>query len=306
MIELNFEPDSIEGTDWLELSCFLNYPDPIPKTVITDYLDKVYVQPENEDLKKTDLEEYKADIESATIFKQMRWRKTILPTYPFLIDEEEVRSKSGALDILEYSFPLLLSTHYFYPETMITNWSFIGDLFELFCTVSISKIFGDSVLIGNSLGGLPSDFDACLEEVCKKINEKKGPSNPLAEDFQDAGVDVIGWRTFDQRKGQIVALVQCASGKNWTKKGGDIVPKLWGQLVFWTVDPIKALAFPFAYDFDKTKKELKWTHYALDSGLLLDRLRLANCSFSDSSVDLDPIVKWVKSQIGLIASHKIE
>jgi len=121
-----------------------------------------------------------------------------------------------------------------------------------------------------------------------------------------AGVDIIAWRNFDPRKGQIVILVQCASGKNWRKKGGDIKPKLWNQLVFWTVDPIKALTFPYAFDFDSPEAEDEWIYCAYDAGLLLDRLRLATFRLLECEINTDPIVEWSQNQIKIIEHYKIE
>jgi len=290
MIEMPFEPDAVIGADWLELSCFLDYPTPISKIAVEGYFDLEFAEPE---------------LLSSDIFRHIEWRKAMSPNYPFYVSDAAIHSKSGVYSAMEYLFPLLLSTHDFYQETRILNWSQVGDLFELFCTASMTQLVGNAVLIGNKFGGFSRRFDKCLEEMCNVINERKGPPHPKANDFQDAGVDIVAWRKFDKRKGQIVLLVQCASGMNWRKKGGDIKPKLWNELVFWTVDPIKALTFPYAFDFDSPEAEEDWSFYAYDSGLLFDRLRLSNFKMSECKLNLDPIREWAKKQMGALKSHQI-
>ena len=292
MIELSFEPNAVKGADWLELCCLLDYPAPISKSVIDSYFERLGFK--GTELLVTD------------IFKHIEWRRSIAPNYPFYIKQYTMYSKYEVTDTLEYLFPLLLSIHDFYSETRISDWSYVGDLFELFCTASIDQLIGNAVLIGNKYGGFPSDFDDCLTEACRIINERKGPPHPKAKDFQDAGVDIIAWRKIDQRKGQIVLLVQCASGKNWRKKGGDIKRRLWNQLVFWAVEPIKALTFPFAFDFDSPRAAVEWIYCAYDAGLLLDRLRLAQFELSKSNIDCDPILKWSIDQICKIKTYQFE
>jgi hypothetical protein len=284
---------SIEGADWLELCCFLEYPNEITKTAVEGFLKS---KDDNELL-------------SSDIFKHIEWRKSISPNYPFVIGDTSIHSSSPVTESQEYLFPLLLATHDFYKDTQITNWSPVGDLFELYCTASIKKMIGDAALIGNNLGRLPAGLDACLTAVCNIMNESKGPPHARATTFQDAGVDIIGWKKIDKRKGQVVFLVQCASGKNWRKKGGDIKPRLWHELVFWTIDPVKVLAFPFAYDFSDSTLEDDWHFYTYDSGLLLDRLRLINFKFSEydeNTLNLTPISRWIETQLTLIKRHEVE
>jgi hypothetical protein len=290
LIDLLFEPDPVSGADWLELSCFLNYPSPITKAAVVGYLEGRFEE---------------AEILASDIFRHIEWRGTISPNYPFYISNSSIFSRADMSHSMEYLFPLLLSTHNFYRETKIADWSHVGDLFELFCTASINQLFGNAVLIGNTFGGFPTDFDNTLEQVCKIVNERKGPPHPKAKDFQDAGVDIIAWKAFDKRKGQIVLLVQCASGSNWRKKGGDIKPRLWNQLVFWTIEPVKVLTFPYAFDFDSPEAQEEWSFYAYDSGLLLDRLRLTNFKMEKSALNLNPVVEWSKNQIDLIATHQL-
>lgn len=291
MLELSFEPDAVNGADWLELCCFIDYPARISKPVIDSYFERLHYK--GTELMATD------------ILKHVKWRQLTLPSYPFSIKQYTIRSKCKAKDALEYLFPLLLSTHDFFSETKITDWSYIGNLFELYCTASMDQLIGNALLIGNRFGRFSSDFDTCLAEACRIINEIKGPPHAKAKDFQDAGVDIISWRNFDQRKGQIAVLVQCASGKKWRKKGGDIKLKLWGQLVFWAVDPIKALAFPYAYDFDSPSAADDWIYYAYDAGLLLDRLRLARFDLSECKIDYSPIVEWSANQIDKIKTYQV-
>jgi hypothetical protein len=244
MIQLNIEPDANNGTDWIELSSIIEYPKIISKYTVEEYLSSLHVDD--------------AEILTANIFKNIEWRSTVCKKYPFNLTDDAIKANKDVIDCIEYSFPLLLSTNNFFSDTKITDWDNVGNLFELYCAASLEQLLGDSLLIGNSLGKLPVSFDDCLRKVCSIINEVKGPKHEKANDFNDAGVDVISYRNIDSRKGKIIVLLQCASGKNWRKKGSDIKIRLWEQLVFWTAAPNKALAFPFAYDFDSPLAETDW------------------------------------------------
>jgi len=291
MLELSEGLDAVRGADWAELSALYDYPAPLSESVIESFFES------------QNAENY--DLLSSDIFQHLNWRNKVCKNYPFQINENSIVAKTNIKKALPYSFPLLLATHDFYEKTTIENWSNVGDLFELYCAASLSQQIGKTILIGNQLGNLPVDFDECLLKVCQIINERKGPIHPKARDFQDAGVDIIAYRKFDQRKGQIVVLIQCASGKNWRRKGGDIKPKLWSELVFWTVDPIKAMTFPFAYDFDSPEIEKEWIYASYDAGLLLDRLRLVAFDYKKTEYDFTPINKWVKDQVKKLGDYKI-
>ena len=81
---------------------------------------------------------------------------------------------------------------------------------------------------------------------------------------------------------------------------------MWNQLVFWTVEPIKALTFPYAFDFDSPTAAIDWIYYAYDAGLLLDRLRLAKFDFSKSDMDYTPIVEWSAEQVHKMKFHLLD
>ena len=117
------------------------------------------------------------------------------------------------------------------------------------------------------------------------------------------GVDVISYRNIDTRKGKIILLLQCASGKNWRKKSSDIKPRLWEQLVFWTAAPSKALAFQFAYDFDSPLAEVDWSFYSYDGGILFDRLRLALFDIPRGNFNLQPIFEYSNEKRQLLSSY---
>jgi len=290
LLELAEEPDATRGADWLELSCFQCFPQSISKSMIEHYFERLH------------FDDY--ELVASDIFQHIEWRSRLCKNYPFNYDNGTLEAVSSFQDSIEYSFPLLLSTHDMFSTTTITNWSVVGDLFELFCAASLQVQIGASVLIGNPLGGFSATFDECLHQVSKILNERKGPKHPKASQFQDAGVDIIAWRNFDSRKGQVVFLTQCASGKNWRKKGGDIVPRLWNQLMFWTVEPVKILTFPYSYDFDSPQAEIDWFFYAYDSGLLFDRLRISNFNFVESKYDFELIKKWMKIQETILSNYE--
>jgi hypothetical protein len=291
MLDLPSELEAFAVADWIELSSFIEYPRLISRIAIENHLEA---------------ESDESELIAANAFKVIRHRKSLSQKYPFELTSHQIKATGKITERLEYGFPLMLSCHNFYSDTKIANWSEIGDLFELYCTSSVSQLLGRAALIGNAFGGLSGNFDGCLKQVCELMNERKGPKHEKADDFQDAGVDIIAWKNFDKRKGQIVFLIQCASGQNWRKKGGDISSKLWHELVFWTVSPIKILAFPYAFDFNSPQAQKDWHFYAYDSGLLMDRMRLSNFCASKSAIDLSPLCGWMIRHLAVLQSHSAE
>jgi hypothetical protein len=282
LIELTFHPEASYAADWVELSSLIENSEIITKSILEKYLKAMNVK--------------EPEITTENIFKTLEWRNQICKNYPFNLTGNSLQAKTTLIDALEYSFPLLLSTHNYFFETKIKDWNEIGDLFELYCAASTEQQFGTSLLLGNPLGNLPEAFDDCMIKVCKIMNERKGLESEKANDFNDAGVDIITYKQFDARKGKIVLLTQCASGKNWRLKGSDISLEIWVQLVNWTVTPLKALTFPYAYNFDSPSAMADWSYYQTKSGLLMDRLRLANFDKYRSSYNLQPIGNWITSQ----------
>ena len=118
---------------------------------------------------------------------------------------------------------------------------------------------------------MPSRFKDAIEFVCKETFEEIGSDRFTRGRVKDRGVDVIAWIPFaDDRPGQVVLLIQCAIGKDWDKKAGDIKIPQWDDMIRWKACPIIAVAFPFVC-LDQNKWKMTSHTYRC---ILFDRLRL--------------------------------
>jgi hypothetical protein len=97
------------------------------------------------------------------------------------------------------------------------------------------------------------------------------------ERYKDRGVDVIGWRPFEEhatgehRSSQIVILAQCAAGKNWRQKTSQLPFRAWNQYVHWACEPLRGFAVPCVIPAEL------WHDISSESeGILFDRIRIVN------------------------------
>lgn len=73
------------------------------------------------------------------------------------------------------------------------------------------------------LGRQTQSLKFLLEAAYKKIIELKGHQNPRSSD-KDGGVDIIGWKSFnDNRSNKVVLLIQCGAGKHFGKRSQSIL-----------------------------------------------------------------------------------
>jgi len=193
---------------------------------------------------------------------------------------------------------LLISCHNFFPNTRIRKWAQISKLFENLVAVSMKNYLGHAIKIGSPRNvGVPKGFTKCIGHVCSVLNESRGVS-PRIHWKKDGGVDVIAWRPFDDRSGQVVLLVQCTSGKGWNKKICDISLRTWDRWIHFAAVPITALAFPFVFNTGSPRSRDQWLDFSCKGGILLDRLRLA--SFHPIQVPpslKQDVIDWSERQI---------
>jgi len=123
-----------------------------------------------------------------------------------------------------------------------------------------------------------------IQRIIKELGEEKG-DDPHASD-KDGGVDILCYRKFPDKRGNYpVFFVQCATGRNWTKKRGVNTLNLWRSWIkFSTINLLsRGFAVPFAFDdetFQQTQKH--------GDCLVLDRIRLL--SHEDES-------KWLSNEL---------
>ncbi len=147
------------------------------------------------------------------------------------------------------------------------------------------------------LHDVQADIELRVRDVAARMRERfvEAP----AERYKDRGVDVIAWSPFvehstgDHRSGQIVILVQCAAGKNWRGKTGQLPFNSWTQYLHWAADPATGFAVPSVVPAEM------WHDICREAGLLFDRIRIVNLlcdGLKDAELKTE-IDAWVAQQI---------
>jgi len=147
-----------------------------------------------------------------------------------------------------------------------------GILFERIANEAIRNFLGgESVPVG-----FPNTRKA--KDIATALNEHYIYEPP--EYRKDRNLDVVAWKPFgDNRASQIVVLIQCAAGHNWTSKKTELSLDAWRKYIHFACKPIKGLAIPIVIT-DKIRLEEDST----DAGLILDRARI----YRNISKDLTP------------------
>jgi len=299
MLEVPSLPSAETAADWAEICCLLEDKPTISRSEI-----EVILEEGNVDA----VEKVIGDI-----WQQINWRHSKAPNnHPINASMGRLEKKKTWKQSVPYFFMLLLSCNWFYDNTEIKRkqWVPTSKLFEKLVTEAMKNYLGNAINIGSPRSdGIPTSFNKCLDYVCKKINERRGQNDPLIHWRKDAGVDIVSWKPFDERSGQVLVLVQCAAGGKWGEKTSDINLKRWNKLIDFAADPIRGLAFPHVYSTSSVESEDRWLDYSWDGGILLDRLRIAIFSRINtrSMRKMKPeLVKWCFDQIEDIYTHKVD
>lgn len=287
MLEVPSFPDAETEADWAELSCLLR-----GKSTSRSEIESILEEANIQDIEDT----------LGNIWQQIEWRHSRFPNcHPVNASAGRLERTRTWKQALPYTFMLLLTCHTFYQNTRIkgNKWKETSKLFERLVTNAVKGYLGHAVNIGAPRQHtIPRNFDDCLDYICRLTKERKGHKDPLIHWRKDAGVDVVAWRPFDDRCGQVILLVQCAAGEKWYEKVNEIDLKRWGRLLYFAADPIKALAFPNVYSISRTESEDRWLDYSCSGGILLDRLRITAFASKVLELDLhDNMTAWCTQQI---------
>ncbi len=108
-----------------------------------------------------------------------------------------------------------------------------------------------------------------IREITELINEKF--KSELPQNYKDRGVDIIAWKPFhDQRGNQIIVLMQCAGGKNWLSKTGDVVMRAWvEEYIGFHCSPVRGFSTAVVVSDPE-----RFFDISLEADLFLDRTRL--------------------------------
>ena len=214
--------------------------------------------------------------------------------YPFDINRHGLELREGPSPA--YLFQLMVSlgrSHAHHDGTTVYT------LFEELSAAAAARYLGDSktaVVFGWPRRKLPKSFRDAVVALADLLREGKGCEERAGLNrLKDDKLDVVAWREFPDRKpSKLILFGQCAVGRHWKNKIGELRPRKWCKVNFAgkiAVDPIPAFFVPRALSDQD----------AYDAGqdqILLDRCRIsALCSEGLDEQLYERLREWIDESL---------
>lgn len=292
MLELPDDPtDPLKLADWLELRAMLDQDRNSSRGDLTGVLRRAALV----ELDSDDAIERKA----MEAFEELEQReKAAKEAYPFEIYYRGVgvlQLKSDWRDFPAYAFCLCLS----YFELKKVNKA--PQLFEqISCQAAKGYLRGDVIGFGAPRRELPSSFSKAVTKLCDLMGEggryRKQPSLQRKDDT----LDLVAWKNFnDKWSSKILMFGQCAAGRNWEDKLGDLQPHIfwdqWMQDSLVSPTPIKSFFVPHRIGRNK------WNFVARKAGIFFDRCRIAFWAHQEKA-DCSSHITWIRGLLRQVSS----
>ncbi len=219
------------------------------------------------------------------------------PGYPFIVTEQSIRHQQPTEDcVWTYEFLLLLSV--FGVDAGKSSRTRPERDFEDISIAATEQFFGCNQHDGSYLFAFPRrtgprGFTAAVDALCRTIGEGGGASGlPVARDQKDGRLDVVVWHGFpDDKPGRMIAFGQCAAGKDWKSKVGDLPDTgKWCQV--WMTsppaeDPVRMLFVPHRLNRGE------WTTQAIFAGIVFERCRISYFAPCVPSAVATRVKRWM-------------
>lgn len=215
-------------------------------------------------------------------FAEVEWRLNACggeTAYPFTVGSSYLEFPEGNEKSI-YVFLLLLSA---FGKDASPPELPGAKLFEEVCGAAAKCYFGGAdersevfVFGWPRSSELPKRFDKAVDLLCKRMGEGRKFKNQYMDDYgdnKDNGLDIVAWHDFsDRRTGKLIAFGQCATGRHWKGKTGDLDISQFCHC--WletqpTVPPVKLMFVPHRVE------AAEWGEVTLRGGLCFDRCRVA-------------------------------
>jgi len=227
------------------------------------------------------------DIDSV-ISELIRRRSLYGETSPFDVKGQDITPKVKWKDRPELAMCLIFSLYGVQKERGKNDGT---KLFERLSSEAIKLYLGGK----SEVIGFPNqmNLEQQIHHICKRTCENVGHKSPKPTD-KDKGVDIIAWKSHgDKRPNQIVLLLQCGAGANFSKKK-PVCIKTWHDFVHWSARPIEGITIPqiiSAEEFDDITDSYN---------LVFDRVRIFraiyNRQLSDGTLRRE-IFTWCKKRL---------
>jgi hypothetical protein len=261
--------------DWVEyLAIYENKP--VSKARITTYLDKDSVEVGEEMIE--------------SVINEMDRRSSLYGNAsPFTVDKGVIKPKAKWSETPELTMCLIFSLRGVKKKKGKDDGA---KLFERLSKEAIHAYLGGEAKVI----GFPNDrkLKEQIQDIAVTMCEEKGHDCPRPK-AKDGGVDIIAWKSHgDRRPNQIILLIQCGAGSNWSSKQ-EIPVRTWKDRFFhFSATPIQGIAIPHIVQGDDFKDVQDRYN------LIFDRVRIYKAiqgkCFSDSKLKKS-ILTWCKGNI---------
>lgn len=282
-------PDGPGLADWAESAILIEGRKHLSRSMLRQRL-----------LNRLFLEEGELEADIDVLLGEVARRHRIAPdTYPFHETSIGLSRKPGA-DEAAYEFLLWLSVSPRYRQDR--RFAEVDGLFDELVKHALPEYLGGSAravrFAHPSSDGRPPGFREAVAWLAGLLKLNPGPAEPRPR-RKDGGVDVVAWRPFrDGRTGFIVILCQCTAQQDWPPKCKDIVVGQWRGWIDFGLNPLTALAIPFAVPpgFDR------WDELRRTVNIILDRLRLCELVVPERLPHLEQLRGWATAERALLAN----
>ena len=218
------------------------------------------------------LEEIAADVQAEIASRAQRAQRA----YPFHLKGSSLERRISSADRCSSTYAFCLAVSFLSWEKQNLAGHFPARIFE-----EVSRLVAQQYLGGNALRfgwprvttELPSKFGDAVTKLCERMGEgAEYRPNDASGDEKDEGLDVVAWRSIDERRGKLLLFGACATGQNWEHKLTELQPKRFCQTFLRdpvAPNPAKAFFTP------RVVPQESWRKYTNKAGMLFDRCRVS-------------------------------
>lgn len=239
--------------------------------------------------------------DTSTIRPDIAARAELMPgIYPYRADEQGIERRSDVNSTV-YDFLLLLSLEHA-PYRRAREYNGSNKILDLLLREALAARLGpgsEGVRFGTPVqDGRPEDFIEAVTWLADKMGVADGQRDRPPDD-NDAGVDVVVWRHFDDRRsGFPVVLAQGTVEFNYVPKSMQVPLGEWKKWLNIGPQPLTALGIPF----DIANGDDRWMKVAGNAALIYDRARICG---DLAGVDLTAYEEWEEMRAFVVEQSEL-